>query len=68
MLIGRCVAGNDLRSLYRPNTTQEAYHKFMTTQNLFLARLYNTRLATGQSCRPICTIIEAVARPLQSCP
>ena len=44
-------AGNDLRQLYAPATSQEGYQRFMLAQNIFLARLYATRLATVASIR-----------------
>ena len=61
----RGCAGNDLKELYAPATSREAYNRFMLTQNLFLARLYGTRLATVASIRSAaaltchCTIHKA---------
>ncbi len=40
------TAGNDLRQLYAPLTSKQAYRKFWLTQTQFLTRLYRSPLVT----------------------
>mmetsp|Transcript_8639 Transcript_8639/g.23227 ORF Transcript_8639/g.23227 Transcript_8639/m.23227 type:complete len:285 (+) Transcript_8639:173-1027(+) len=48
------TAGNDLRELYAPRTTEARYAEFWITSNRFLSRLYMSRLATIAAIRGAC--------------
>eukprot|EP00803_Ostreobium_quekettii_P000378 evm.model.scf_540EXC.7 EVM.evm.TU.scf_540EXC.7 scf_540EXC:50731-52938(-) len=48
------TAGNDIRELYAPKTSLERYKRFWVTQNVFLARLYRSRLMTVAAIRGAC--------------
>jgi len=48
------TAGNDVRELYAPQTTNERYRTFWMTQTKFLSRLLKTRLATVCAIRGAC--------------
>ncbi|KAI9345222.1 ClpP/crotonase [Obelidium mucronatum] len=48
------TAGNDLTELYAPMTSLEQYTNFWTTQNIFLGKLYVSRLVTVSCIRGAC--------------
>ncbi|KAJ3073549.1 hypothetical protein HDU98_001289 [Podochytrium sp. JEL0797] len=48
------TAGNDLTELYAPMTSLERYTDFWTTQNVFLANLYVSRLVVVSVIRGAC--------------
>lgn len=48
------TAGNDLKELYAPGTSFEAYSHFWTLQNEFLAKLYASSLVTVSAIRGAC--------------
>ncbi|KAJ3008944.1 UNVERIFIED_CONTAM: hypothetical protein HDU68_002889 [Siphonaria sp. JEL0065] len=48
------TAGNDLTELYAPLTSLEKYSSFWTTQNVFLSKLYISRLVTISCIRGAC--------------
>jgi len=48
------TAGNDLKELYAPNTNQDRYTQFNQIQNLFLPRLYSSRLVTIAAIKGAC--------------
>lgn len=54
--LGRDVftAGNDLKELYAPNTSEERYREFWLAQSRTLEGLYSSRLATVAAIRGAC--------------
>eukprot|EP01026_Neomeris_dumetosa_P041729 TRINITY_DN3462_c0_g5_i1.p2 TRINITY_DN3462_c0_g5~~TRINITY_DN3462_c0_g5_i1.p2 ORF type:complete len:262 (-),score=30.67 TRINITY_DN3462_c0_g5_i1:277-1062(-) len=48
------TAGNDLKELYEPTTSQARYEQFWQVQNEFLSRLYASRLFTVAAVRGAC--------------
>ncbi|TPX61389.1 hypothetical protein SpCBS45565_g07270 [Spizellomyces sp. 'palustris'] len=48
------TAGNDLKELYAPASSQERYHKFWSVSNTFLARLSNSPLVTIAAIKGAC--------------
>ncbi|KDD76904.1 enoyl-CoA hydratase/isomerase [Helicosporidium sp. ATCC 50920] len=48
------TAGNDMKELYAPMTSEERYQRFWTVSNTAIARLHSSRLATVCAVRGAC--------------
>src|SRR5213079_2164980 len=48
------TAGNDLQELYAPSTSLQRYKKFWAISNMFLAKLYTSKLLTIAGVKGAC--------------